>query len=207
MDVFAGFHGRVLAAVQQLKHDGVVPAEASIEGIALEPPKDSSRMATSPPTPPWFWPSPRGFRPARLPSASCRCSPPTRTSTRSRSPALASSISRSVCASGRPCCAWCWSRATATARAPSARAKWSTSNMSRPIRPGRCMSAIAAAPCSAMRSRACSPSPASTSRANIMSMTQAPRSMRSPAQPISATARRSVRISARFPKASIPATI
>jgi arginyl-tRNA synthetase len=42
MDVFAGFHGRVLAAVQQLKHDGVVPAEASIEGITLEPPKDAS---------------------------------------------------------------------------------------------------------------------------------------------------------------------
>jgi arginyl-tRNA synthetase len=41
MDVFAGFHGRVLAAVQQLKHDGVVPAEASIEGITLEPPKDA----------------------------------------------------------------------------------------------------------------------------------------------------------------------
>mgnify|MGYP003444274358 CR=1 FL=1 len=33
MDIFAGFHGRVLAAVQQLKHDGVVPAEASIEWI------------------------------------------------------------------------------------------------------------------------------------------------------------------------------
>ncbi len=42
MDVFAGFHGRVLAAVQQLKHDGVVPAGASVEGIALEPPKDSA---------------------------------------------------------------------------------------------------------------------------------------------------------------------
>ena len=42
MDVFAGFHGRVLAAVQQLKHDGVVPAEASIEGIALGTPKDAS---------------------------------------------------------------------------------------------------------------------------------------------------------------------
>ena len=42
MEVFAGFHGRVLAAVQQLKHDGVVPPEASIEGITLEPPKDSS---------------------------------------------------------------------------------------------------------------------------------------------------------------------
>jgi len=42
MDVFAGFHGRVLAAVQQLKHDGVVPLEASVEGIMLEPPKDPS---------------------------------------------------------------------------------------------------------------------------------------------------------------------
>jgi arginyl-tRNA synthetase len=42
MDVFAGFHGRVLAAVQQLKHDGVVPHETSIEGITLEPPKDAS---------------------------------------------------------------------------------------------------------------------------------------------------------------------
>jgi len=42
MDVFAGFHGRVLAAVQQLKHDGVVPHEASIEGVTLEPPKDAT---------------------------------------------------------------------------------------------------------------------------------------------------------------------
>ncbi len=40
MDVFAGFHGHVLAAVQQLKHDGVVPHDASIDGITLEPPKD-----------------------------------------------------------------------------------------------------------------------------------------------------------------------
>jgi arginyl-tRNA synthetase len=42
VSVFAGFHGRVLAAVQQLKHDGVVPADASIEGITLEAPKDAS---------------------------------------------------------------------------------------------------------------------------------------------------------------------
>jgi arginyl-tRNA synthetase len=42
MDVFAGFYGRVLAAVQQLKHDGVVPAAASIEGVTLEPTKDSA---------------------------------------------------------------------------------------------------------------------------------------------------------------------
>ena len=42
MNVFAGFHGHVLAAVQQLKHDGVVPIDASIEGITLEAPKDGS---------------------------------------------------------------------------------------------------------------------------------------------------------------------
>ena len=42
MSVFAGFHGRVLATVQQLKHDGVVPADANIEGITLEAPKDAS---------------------------------------------------------------------------------------------------------------------------------------------------------------------
>jgi arginyl-tRNA synthetase len=42
MDVFAGFHGRVLAAVQQLKHDGVVPPGASTEGITLGSPKDAS---------------------------------------------------------------------------------------------------------------------------------------------------------------------
>ena len=42
MDIFAGFHGRVLAAVQQLKHDGVVPPEASLAGITLEPTKDPS---------------------------------------------------------------------------------------------------------------------------------------------------------------------
>jgi arginyl-tRNA synthetase len=40
MDVFAGFHGHVLAAVQQLKHDGVVPHEASVDGITLSAPKD-----------------------------------------------------------------------------------------------------------------------------------------------------------------------
>ena len=40
MNVFAGFQGRVLAAIQQLKHDGVVPHGASVEGITLELPKD-----------------------------------------------------------------------------------------------------------------------------------------------------------------------
>ena len=52
----------------------------------------------------------------------------------------------------------------------------SMSNTSRPIRPGRCMSAIAAARCSAMRSRTCSLSPATRSRANTTSTMPARRS-------------------------------
>jgi arginyl-tRNA synthetase len=42
MDVFAGFHGHVLAAVQQLKRDGILPHDASTEGITLEAPKEAS---------------------------------------------------------------------------------------------------------------------------------------------------------------------
>ena len=42
MDVFTGLHERVLAAVEQLKHDGVVPKDADIGGVTLEPPKDAS---------------------------------------------------------------------------------------------------------------------------------------------------------------------
>ncbi len=42
MDVFAGFHGHVLAAVQQLKHDRIVPNDARLDGINLVSPKDPS---------------------------------------------------------------------------------------------------------------------------------------------------------------------
>ena len=56
----------------------------------------------------------------------------------------------------------CSRPAPTTAAATSGRARRSTSNTSRPIRPGRCMSAIAAARCSATRSPTCSPSPATT---------------------------------------------
>ena len=31
MDVFTGLHERVLAAIEQLKHDGVVPKDATLE--------------------------------------------------------------------------------------------------------------------------------------------------------------------------------
>ena len=50
-------------------------------------------------------------------------------------------------------------RARITAQRHRRTASRSTSNMSRPIRPARCMSAIAAARCSAMRSPTCSTSP------------------------------------------------
>ena len=83
----------------------------------------------------------------------------------------------------------------------------STSNMSPPIRPGRCMSAIAAARCSAMRSPTCWRSPASRSRANTTSTTPARRSTCSRARRSCATARRSARTSARSRRGSIPATI
>ena len=73
------------------------------------------------------------------------------------------------------------------------RASASMSNMSRPIRPGRCMSAIAAARCSAMRWRTCWPSPATTSRANTTSTTPARRSTCSRARRSCATARRSAK--------------
>jgi arginyl-tRNA synthetase len=42
MDVFTGLHERVLAAVEQLKHDGVVPKDTSLAGVTLEPPKEAS---------------------------------------------------------------------------------------------------------------------------------------------------------------------
>ena len=98
-------------------------------------------------------------------------------------------------------------RATPTAARTSARASGSMSNMSRPIRPGRCTWAIAAARWSAMRWRACSKRRASPSRANIMSTMPAARSIRSPARRTSATARRLARMSARSPRGCIPAII
>ena len=93
------------------------------------------------------------------------------------------------------------------AQRASARPRRSMSNMSPPIRPGRCMSAIAAARCSATRWRACWRSPAMTSPANITSTTPARRSTCSRARLSCATARRSARTSARFRKGFIPATI
>ena len=67
-------------------------------------------------------------------------------------------------------------RAATTAARRSAAAGRSMSNTSRPTRPARCMSAIAAAPWSATRSPTCSPSPATTSPRNTTSTTPARRS-------------------------------
>ena len=98
-------------------------------------------------------------------------------------------------------------RARTTGAAPIGAARRSMSNTSRPIRPGRCMSATAAARCSAMRWPICSTSPATRSRANTTSTMPARRSTCSPARRSCATARRSARTSARSRTGSIPATI
>src|SRR5262245_37733821 len=42
MVVFTGLHEDVLAAVQQLERDGVVPEQASLVGDALVPPEEAS---------------------------------------------------------------------------------------------------------------------------------------------------------------------
>ena len=83
----------------------------------------------------------------------------------------------------------------------------STSNMSRPTRPGRCTWAIAAARWSATASPGCSRRPASASPRNIMSTTPARRSIRSPARCTCGTARRSARTSATSPRACTRAII
>ena len=77
----------------------------------------------------------------------------------------------------------------------------STSNMSRPTRPGRCTWAIAAARWSATRWRGLLEAAGHRVTANIMSTTPARRSIRSPARRTCATARRWARRSARSPKA------
>ena len=66
----------------------------------------------------------------------------------------------------------------------SARASSSTSSTCRPIPPGRCTSATAAARCSATRSPICSLSPATTSRASTTSTMPARRWTRWRAPPI-----------------------
>ena len=109
----------------------------------------------------------------------------------------ASSISRSSRGLDRGVARGAARRREITAAADSGRASRSTSNMFPPIRPGRCMSAIAAARCSATRLRICSTSPATRSRANITSTTPAPRSMCSRARRSCAIARRLAKTSAR----------
>ena len=78
------------------------------------------------------------------------------------------------------------------------------SNMSRPIRPGRCMSAIAAAPSSATRWPICWPSPATTSPRNISSTTPARRSTCWRARSCCATARRLAKTIGEIPAGLYP---
>ena len=118
------------------------------------------RTATWRPMPPWCSPRMPARNRANSPKRLRKSFAPTIWSARSRSRVQASSISRSSLPPGSRRCAMRSSRVRITARATSAAARRSMSNMSRQIPPDRCISAIAAAPCSATRWRTCSPSPA-----------------------------------------------
>ena len=174
------------------------------------------RMATSPPMPRWCWRAPsnktRWRWPSELPPAMMarELRPAITAATGSPSPPARPGLSEHPAGTR--------GLARATARRPARRhwlwrlARWvpasgSMSSMSRPIRPGRCMSATAAAPWSATRSRRCSPRPGSRSIASITSTTPAPRSISWPARSTCATARRWAKKSARFPRGSTPANI
>src|SRR5262245_63446309 len=167
MDVFAGFHGRVLAAVQQLKHDGVVPHEASIEGITLEPPKDVSHgdLATNAAM---VLAKPSGVAPRALAERilPLLASDPHIESVEIAGPGFINltlaasfwpSVLRMVLEQGDG-----YGR-SAIGKGKVVNVEYVSANPTGPMQ-----SVIAAAPCSAMRSAICWSLPASTSPANIM---------------------------------------
>ena len=109
--------------------------------------------------------------------------------------------------SGTRSCARSCAAGTAYGIRRSAAASGSMSSLFPPIRPGRCMSATAAARWLATRWQRCWPRPASGRRANITSTMPAPRSTSSRARHICAIARLWARPSGRSPRGSIPANI
>ena len=204
MDVFAGFHGRVLAAVQQLKHDGVVPHEASIDGITLEPPKDAAPRR---PRHQCRHGAGQGRRQAaaragRAHRAVARLRPAYRQGRDRRArlhqpdlvPGFWPSVLRMVLEQG----ASYGQQRHRQGRGGERGICFGQSDRADACRP------YAAAPCSATRSPICSPSPASPSPANITSTTPALRSMRWRALPICATARRSARTIGEIPEGLYP---
>jgi hypothetical protein len=140
---------------------------ASISRASWSSRRAMRAMATWRPMPRWCWPrTPRQSRaisPTRSRKAARRRSDRFRRGRRTRlhqshlKPQVWADALRTVLREGAP-----------TAKARSAAARRSMSNMSRPIRPGRCMSAIAAARCSAMRWPSLLPSPAIRRHARIL---------------------------------------
>ena len=126
-------------------------------------------MAISRPTRRWCWPRPTGQNPRALAETiAASAAQPIRMSPRPRWPGpgfvnlgLATGYWHAA-ACRHPRC-----RPGLRPLDDRRRAARSMSNMSRPIRPGRCMSAIAAARSSAMRWPTCWPSPATRSPRNI----------------------------------------
>ena len=177
MNIFADFNGRINKIVEALDLKDE-------DGATLDLSRDQRRAAarrrarrSCRPTPPWCWPSRPARIRARWPSGSPPRCRPIRMSPRPRWPGPASSTCRlgdgywHAAARRDP-----RRRRRTTAARRSAAAARSMSNTSRPIRPARCMSAIAAAPWSATRSPTCSPSPATRSPRNTTSTTPARRS-------------------------------
>ena len=186
MNVFKELLALVKGEIEHLSEAGELPGGLDVTGVLVEPPRDpqhgdmatnaamvlAKRASKAPPCWPGGWPAAMVSR-------------------RSMSPGRASSICASKRLSGTKRWRALSPRVSVTAPSIWGAEKRSTSNSSRPTRPGRSMSATAAAPCSATSWRRSLSAPAMTSRGNITSTMPAPRSMRWRARCISATSKRS----------------
>ena len=205
--LFAEVLSRVQGVCRALADQGALPAGLDLSRIVVEPPRDAAHgdMATNAAM---VLAKDAKAKPRDLAERDRRAA--ARRSAgrggRGRRTGLHQSDAQSLGLAGGADCGPA-RRQFATAAPTAATAKRSTSNTSRPIRPGRCMSATAAARCSAMRWRACCNSPATTSRASTTSTTPARRSTCSRARRSCAIAKRLARRSATFRKDFIPATI
>ena len=155
MNVFQLFTEHVRAAVETLVEAGVLPAALDLSRIVVEPPREASHgdLATNAAM---ALAKDAGLKPRDLAekiAAELRKLPEVTKAEIAGPGFINLTLDPAV-----------WRAALADAiragaglrpRATSARASRSTSNMSRPIRPARCMSAIAAARCSATRSPIC----------------------------------------------------
>ena len=205
-NIFAVVLDKVRAANNALVAEGALPAAIDQSRIVVEPPREAAHgdMATNAAM---VLAKDAGKKPRELAEAIAAKLRADDLVAKAEVAGPGSSISRLSPAAWVGALRAILSRALTMVAARRGRAAPSMSNTSPPIRPGRCMSAIAAAPCSVTRLPICWLSAATTSRASTMSTMRAPRSMRSHARHSCATGRRWAKTSARSRKAFIPATI